>query len=387
MKKSLPLFLSTCLLLLFACNRPMKLLDKGKSKKALKASMNRLKHGKVKDDHLYVFEKAFLRLTENDAKWVARMRQHEHPAIWIDIYKKAKAIDKRQRKVQAINNRLQHKGYHPSLDFYPASALIEEARDNVALYYYAKAQEFIPAARSNDRKAARKAFHWLSEIEEYRTGFRDTDFLLREMRAIGTTHILLNPIEGYARFDGRLYDEFFRHEYFPKRLDWEVLHLGRPKQEEIDYRLDMIFDRVYVSWENVTSNACTNTVQVQEGYQEVKVWNAQDSAYVTERRPIYVDVSVTVNTYTQEKYAELRLQANLIEAASNQEVDYFRLSHRENWENQYSEVCGDERALSNTCNTQGGSECFFPSDRALLINSARALNHRFYRLVDRKFEL
>jgi len=189
---------------------------------------------------------------------------------------------------------------------------------------------------------------------------------------------LLNPIEGNPFHDHRLYQAFFRNEHFPKRLDWEVVHIDRPLDEAIDFRMDLLFDEVYVSWDKETFNTCSNTTKVQDGYEDVSVWCTRDSTYVIERRPIYIEVSVVVKNYVQQKHADLGIRANLIDEATEEQVDYFRLSHKESWRNRYGKLNGDRRALENKCKVWTGCRQFFPSDQALLLDAARALDHRFY---------
>ncbi len=377
-------FILVAVIFLSACNRPVKLLEKGKSKKALKSSMNRLKSGKVKDQNLYVFEKAFLLETEKDAQLVASLKRKGDPALWLDIHKTAKNMVKRQSKVEKVLNRINNKGHHPRLDFYPAKELLEEATDNVALYYYAKAQEFIPAAHSNDRQAARVAYKWLRKSQEYRANFKDSRLLANEMYDIGTTHILLNPIDGFNSKDDRLFSSFFGRQSFPERKNWEVFHLAPPSGEDLDYRVDMSWDKVYVSWDDVDQSFCSNTVSVQDGCEQVQVWSAKDSTFVTENRPVYIDVSVTVNTFYQNKYAELRMNCNVYNLATRQRENYFDINHQENWSNEYSRVLGDDRALSGTCGNAGGSKACFPSDWTLLRSASYDIYRKFDCVIDRE---
>lgn len=370
---------------LFACNRPMKLLDKGKPEKALDVSMKRLKSGKVKEDHLYVFEKSFMLATQADAQWVDETRRYGEPALWVKIYKRALAIEDRQQKADKVLTRLNAKGYYPDLEFYAANALIEEARDNVARYYYSKAQAFIPAAQNDDRQAARKAYRWLTEVQRYRPNYKDAKSLASEMFDIGTTHVLVNPREDgiHSIQAQRLFSVFFRNESFPQRLDWEVLHIDYPAYETIDYRLDLEFDELYVSWDREEIvNSCSNTVSIEDGYEELEVWSEKDSAYVIERRPIYVDVSVTVNNFAQRKHADLSLQANLIDLKDNQIINYFSVARTEDWLNEYSQVYGDRRALTTACTVWDGCRRPFPSDYELLRAAAEGLNRQFYQVVE-----
>jgi len=368
-------------MLLSTCNRPIKLLEKGHSEKALKVSLKRLKSGKIKPDHLYVLEKSFLLETEKDAQKVAALRQKGEPALWLDIHKIALGMIKRQSKVSAVQNRLNNKGHFPNMDFYPANALLKEAKENVALYYYAKAQELIPAAYNDDRLAARKAFQWLEKSQEYKADLKDSELLSNEMYAIGTTHVLLHPIEGSNRYDKQLFKHFFNRQTYPNRNNWDVLHLTPPSNEDLDYRIDLNWSKVYVSWDDTSESCCSNSEEVQVGCVEVKVWSQKDSAYVVETRPVFETVSVTVNSFYQSKDAQLKLSCDLYNLASQHHEKAFAIQQNEYWSNEYSETCGDIRALGLSCNDLGGSEAYFPSDWSLLKSATNHLNRRLNKVI------
>lgn len=379
-------FILIVLISLSTCNRPLKLLEKGRTKTALKVSLKRLKSGKVKDDHLYVLEKSFMLETERDAQRVASLRQKGEPAVWVEIHEIAANMVKRQGKVNTVQNRLNNKGYFLDMKFYPAPELLEESKENVAIYYYAKAQEFIPAAERGDRIAARKAFKWLKKSQEYKPNFRDTESLSNQMYAIGTTHVLLNPVNSADYYADRLFSHFFDCQTFPERKNWEVFHLNPPINEELDYQINLNWDRIYVSWDNVNKYSCSNTVSVKDGYEEYEVWSKKDSTYVTKRRPVYIDVSVTVNTFNQNKHAQLNLYCDVIDLDNQQRVNSFSFNQVERWANEYSEVCGDTRALSVSCRDTGGSRAFFPSDWDLLRNASYDLSRRFDSVIDDEVE-
>lgn len=371
-----------------ACNRPAKLLEKGKSEKALHVSIRHLKNGKIKDSDLYAFEKSFLLETEKDAYWIKNTRQYGQSDKWLAIHDKAVKMLNRQKKVQQILYRLNDRGHYPRIDFYPVQELLEESRDKAALYYYAQAQEFIPSARGGNRKAARRAYANLEKIAKYREVFKDTEILRTEMYDLGTTHILLNPVEDEIHFeeDELLFASFFRNRRFPRREQWKVLHLNEPPDGQIDYRLDLRFADIYVSENRENLFVCTNTETIIDAYVDEQVWSEKDSAYVIERKPVYVDISVSVYHYEQEKRASLKLLASLYDIQNETRVQQFVFNGSDSWYNDYSIVVGDRRALGTACLDQQGCKQWFPDDFEILQDAANCTYGAFNRTIKKRID-
>ena len=350
------IYLSLSLLLLFSCNRPLKLLEKGKDKKALKSSLLRLKRGKVKPDLVYVFVQSFHNVTDKDAQIISEMRNAGQPKLWLKIREKAIDIDNRQIQVEKIAQRIATKGYFPDLDFYPAKKLIEEATDNVALYYYAQALEFIPSARNGEKRAARKAYAQILNCRKYRPSFKDALELEDEMLELGITHVLVQPVESNLslELEDQLVEMFFYKNEFPKTYNWKVIYFEKPAETVIDFYAEFYFDNLREDGCYTSQSCCSNTETVQAGCEIQKVWNEKDSVYVEISVPIYEDVSVSVTTYRQSLDTSLELFCDIINAKTNQKSKSFSVYERSCWGNEYSNVSGDRRALNFLCSDEGG---------------------------------
>ncbi|MFK7773078.1 MAG: hypothetical protein AB8F94_13105 [Saprospiraceae bacterium] len=351
------IYLSLSFLLFFSCNRPLKLLEKGKDEKALKSSMQRLKRGKVKPDLVYVFEQSFHNVTDKDAQIILEMRNAGQPKLWLEIREKAIDLDNRQIRVEKIARRIATKGYFPELDFYPAKKLIEEATDNVALYFYAQALEYIPSARNGEKRAARKAYAQILNCMKYRPNFKDAPELEKEMLELGTTRILIQPVATNLSdgLENQLFDGFFYKNKFPKTYNWKIVYLEKPTDSNIDFYAEFYFDQLRESGCYTSESCCSNTETIQTGCEIQKVWNEKDSAYVEITVPVYEDVSVSVRTFQQNLDTSLELFCDLINAKTNQKAKSFSVYERSCWGNEYSTVSGDHRALSLLCSDEGGS--------------------------------
>ena len=65
------------------------------------------------------------------------------------------------------------------------------------------------------------------------------------------------------------------------------------------------------------------------------------------------------------------------------EKEKVMISHTERWENEYSEIDGDERALGWSCDESSGSEASYPNDEKLIRNGAKKTWAKFYRTLDK----
>ena len=379
------IYLSLSFLLLLSCNRPVKFLEKGKDEKALKSSLQRLKRGKVKLDNVYVFEQSFNNVTDKDAEIISKLRNAGEPKLWLEIRRKAIDIDKRQIRIEKITRKIAERGYFLELDFYPAKKLIKEATDNVALYYYAQALEFIPSARSGEKKAARKAYVKILNCRKYRPEFKDAPDLEDEMLELGTTHILVQPVESNlsANLEDQLLNGFFYKNKFPKSYNWKTIYLEKPAETQIDYFAEFYFDKLRESGCYTSESTCTNSETIQAGCEIQKVWSEKDSAYIEFTVTVYEDVCVSVTTHRQDLDTSIELFCNMISLRSNQIFKTFSLYKRSSWSNEYSEVSGDHRALNFICSDSGGSYHHPPDPIELWVSAASSCRFDFIKKLRR----
>ncbi len=379
-------YIGVLLFIIASCNRPQKLLAKGKDEKAFSTSLAQLKNGKVRTKHLNVFEQSFNQLNARDAYIVDDLKADGRPKLWLEILDISLEIGKRQRKAQRIEERLRRKGFYPDLDWYPSKELMEESKNNIALYYYNEAQQLIPLAQSRDKKAAREAYFLLQECQKYKADFKDAFELEEKMYQLGTTHVILEPFvtDLRSKDSDQLFNSFLQNQKFPKRDKWKVFHLLEPNDVEVDLELVFYFDKLYDGGEDVNVNTCCNTETIEVGTKTERVWNAKDSVYVCVTTKLYEDVSVSVETFHQSKDASLELFCEVKDFNSGEHIDDFSIYNSTCWTNDYSIVSGDRRALNFGCSDQGGFDSSPPSTFSMWRDLASGTRYSFYKKADQK---
>lgn len=377
------LFLPLLCLLLCACVNSSKLLEQGQYARALEICSQQLRKGRIKARELADLEHSFYLLTRQDSLRIAELRATRQPEIWPEIYQLALSIQARQADIKDLQSELAESGYFPSLDLYPAGALLAEAATNSALYHYANAQEYIPAARNHDQKAARAAYSQLGKSLEYVADFKNADALRSEMKDLGTLHLWLKDIDypnGYY-FDRDLIEVLYWGKAFPLEENWLMVYLDPAQAPRMDMVLEIYFDNIVVSADNQAISTCTSSTEVENGFVLKKVWSPKDSAYIEVKEIVYQTVSAHVTSVTQSKEAQLALQMDLYEADSRKHRQEKRFFGSSSWSNTHITYSGDERALSSSCPVPGGIWMSFPDDSRLLEEAIDDLKWTFWAKV------
>lgn len=371
-------------LLFFTCVQPAKLIEQGDYARALKVSSNQLRQGRIRAAELGALEISFFLLTQQDSQRIADMRATGRPDVWPEIYQLAERIDRRQMDVFQLLHELDKSDYHPAVSFFPAKALLQEAAEKSALYHYANAQEFIPAARSGDRHAARRAYEQLNNSLSYVADFKDAEVLVDEMQERGTTHLLLNP-RAHPRWDTfhpwAVDDLLWGHD-FPERQDWLIVHLEPETAPRIDYEADFYFSYLSVTPNRESRSDCTTSKEIENGYTIKKVWSEKDSAYVEVKEVKYKTISATVSNFLQEKEAEASVRLTVINAITYEPESSDVFWGAADWSNEYSKTSGDSRALPGGCSAVSGICAMFPSDGSMMAEAVVDLKGGFWRSLE-----
>lgn len=355
-----------------ACVNSHKLIQNEQYEEALDLSVRRLSKGKVKTPDIDALDISFTMIILKDEEEITALRKSGDPSVWPTIYDKALQIDAQQEVLRPVLRRLEDMGVPSTIQLYPAKALISEAREKSAIFFYAKAQQYIILARNGNRQAARKAYYALKRCRTYIEDFKDAPSLSDEMYDLGTTHILVNPIPDKRDvfFHEDLFSEIFANAAFPQRYDWQMLHLIREAAPAVHFRADFSLGDFYVSPNGLSSSCCSRSEDIKVGEREKKVWSEKDSCYIVEIEDIIETVSATVTEYEQYKRANLNVYIQMVEEQSTRIIRQEILEGSTSWSNDYSEFSGDARALGGLCDVGMGSPSSYPSGEGLLLRAA-----------------
>lgn len=370
-----------CIGLMISCSNPAKLLDKGNPEKALTVLLKKLENKKIKKQVISDFEEAFTTLNKRDYSRLQNLQYKTGDDKWPEIFDQAIVIRNRQELVQQTLDNLSLKGIKPNIEFIEVNPIIEQSRASSATYFYNLAQAYNQDALDGDKTAARKSHDFFQQTLDYFPVYKDAIEKAEEMKKIGTSHLLVNPLQGrlletYANY---MFKELFSGEQFPIFLDWNIIHLHEDDSIQFDYLVDLEFDSPFISGDQQFSSVCNTSVEIENGFRVVSEWSVADSAFVERQEPIYVNVNATITTFEQRKSAESRLNVRLRPISELNVLEETYFTGATEWENVYSNAIGDDRAIRDgDCINTGGTYAIYPSDDEMLSDAIADSQYSFY---------
>ena len=376
-----------CCCLLSSCVSPEKLLESGRNEAAIQHCMKRLSRKKVDLEDISVLETAQRRLASRDSQAFQQLLAEHDPGLWARIHREAIWVQARQERLKRLEAKLESRGYNMELKYYPVDDLVATSQNNAALYHYALAQEHIPAARSGDRFAARKAWASLKECRTFLDDFRDSPELQEEMYQLGLTHVNVSIGQGAMPddFAAQYGDILFSKLTFPIQDDWLIIHHNRGEQQTTHYDMIFSFEQATVGPNLESTNSCFTQAEVENGFIIKEVWSEEDSAYVQIKEIQYITVCATVTTIQQYKSASISVAMRLIDRTTGEFIKTDLINHTEEWTNAYHILAGDSRALQGSnCPCPGGGWSYYPSGQALIRLGMNAYRWKIKRMVARQ---
>lgn len=373
--------------LLFSCVNALKILEAGEFDRAYKVSKRQLDQRMRRDKPaatgtLATLHDSYVALQDRAIRQISDLQEEAQPSRWLRIYPLYIELLDRHRDVQAYTHLYPDFPYRydqPSLE-----RLIEHARLAAGDYCFQQAQSSFPAARGNQKTAAREAYAWLLRALEYvpeENRYRDH---LAEMRDLGTVRVLVQAI-GYLNPRWQSLEAPFapRGPVLHSR-DWLEISYQYAGDQRIDYEATLDVTDLFVSRDYEDRSTECFSKEVITGYRTETKKEWQDSVWVKveEEVPIYETVTATITTVEQYKEAWAAAQIQLIPWAGLRPGGQWNAHERVDWSNTFEICAGDERALPSSCS---GSCAFYPSDQEMIRQLARALRGNLIRRIGGAF--
>ncbi len=376
--------ISTFLLILFlasSCTNPLKLLDAEEYDRAYKVSKRQLDHRirrakPAKTGELVCLHDSYLYLQDRTIQEITDLHEEGLSRHWLRIYPLYIKLLERQLEVQPYTHlypQFTFRYDQPSLE-----RLVEQARLNAGAYCFDQAATSFPAARANQKNAARTAYSWLLRALEYVPEDRNYQDHLAEMRDWGTVRILVQGL-GYINPAWASLEATFAPPGFVLHdRDWLAINYRNATRQRIDYEAIVDVRGVNVSGDQEYANTECFSAEVITGYRTETKKVKQDSVWVEvkEEVPIYTTVTATITTVEQYKAAWSDASIQLIPLAGRRPGAIWSTRANTEWSNTYEICSGDERALPSSCS---GSCALFPSDRSMVRDLGWALRGNLLR--------
>ncbi len=373
------LYVLAILLVLSACTRPEKLLERGNYEGAISASIHKLSGKKKKKvKHVKALEEAFQRATASDMREVKVLEKEDRAENWVEINRIHRRMKIRQEMIEPLLPLYANDGYKADFKFVKIEELELDSKKKAADHYYTEGKRYLSEAERGDKAAARMAFENFEDIQRYYNNYKDEAKLMKRAREIGTVYVLFK-MENDSR---TLLPKDFEREI--KRIsvrdldsDWRTVHLNPEASFKYDYTVVMRLNSIEVSPDLVKEREYIDDKTIEEGWEYVldaKGNVVKDTAGNDIKIPKKVLIKARVFESYQRKEAHVGGKLEFYDNIDKEIIHTEPLAVDALFENYAARYDGDKRALSEESKKKIGNQPRpFPSSEALVLQAADLL--------------
>jgi hypothetical protein len=369
----------SALLILSACSRPEKLLERGNYEGAISASIKKLSGKKKKKvKHVKALEEAFARATNTDMREIAVLQKENRDENWVEINKIHRRIGLRQQLIEPLLPLYASDGYKADFKFVKIQDLELESKQKAADFCYSEGVKNLEEAEKGDKIAARIAYENFEDIQRYYKNYKDETKLMQRARELGTVNVLFK-IENDSR---TILPRDFEREI--KRIsvrdldsDWRAIHLNPDGKFNYDYTVVMRLTDIAVSPDLVQEREYIDDKTIEEGWEYVLDNNGnvrKDSLGNDIKVPKKVLIKARVFESYQRKDAHVGGRLEYFDNIHREIIHTEPLAVDAIFENYAARFDGDKRALTEESKKKIGNQPRpFPSSEALILQAAELL--------------
>lgn len=332
--------LLTLLIITFSCKSLDNLVDDGKYDEAISLATQKLADdSNKKTNDIKALEDAFSKANTLDLDQLDKMKSaaQSDASAWIQVYDYAEKIEKRQQLIEPLLPLISKDNYTGRFMLIETKPLLSQSKDGAASYLYNQGITLLNAAKaSGDKVKAHEAHNYFSKIDNYRTEYKNVNYLLAESKAEGTTHFLIE-IEDHE-FQ-RNVSEAINNRKSALEDDWTVYHTTEQIGVEYDQVSKLTITDVVISPEKEESRTYAESRNVPKAYASIDTLgnSTQETelaeAFITETTRLkYVSVN-----------AELLLKSKVNSHGKKQE----NFTHVVDYKKESYDITGDSRAVAN----------------------------------------
>jgi hypothetical protein len=373
------LYALAILLVLSACSRPEKLLERGNYEGAISASIHKLSGKKKKKvKHVKALEEAFERATAADMREIKVLEKENRAENWVEINRIHRRIKIRQEMIEPLLPLYANDGYKADFKFVKIEELELDSKKKAADHYYTEGKRYLSEAERGDKAAAHKAYENFEDIQRYYKNYKDEEKLMKRARELGTVYVLFK-MENDSR---TLLPKDFEREI--KRIsvrdldsDWRTVHLNPEASFKYDYTVVMRLTSIEVSPDLVKEREYIDDKTIEEGWEYVldaKGNVVKDTAGNDVKIPKKVLIKARVFESYQRKEAHVGGKLEFYDNIDKEIVHTEPLAVDALFENYAARFDGDRRALTEESKKKIGNQPRpFPSSEALVLQAADLL--------------
>lgn len=335
-----------------SCRQLEKMMERGEYNNAIIYATEKLAgKKKKKTEHVQALEEAFYKLTQRDLEHIDYLNAANNPENWREIADLADVMHYRQERIAPFLPLISKDGYEASFDMVDTYKIKTEAEAGAAEHYYRNGVETLELAKAeNDVYLARDAYSLLLKISKYKTGYKDSNLLIREARELGITNILVNVVnEIPTLIPTHTEEELHLLDLNRANNTWRRFHLRETPGYVMDYVALLELNHLDVGPEKERISRHTEEARIKDGWEFVKD-NRGREIIDSSGNKVKVDKFKTVRAEVKEVYRKKwALVAGKMKLINTNTDDLVSLKHLEVeavFEDVTTSFKGDKRAIN-----------------------------------------
>lgn len=353
MKRFLLFGMITVLLSCSGVKRTQEALNSGNYNAAINKAIINIAENKTKKSnqaYIVLLEEAYQKNTERELQHIKFLKKDGNPANYETIYEsytRLKEIQQRIRPLLPLH--IVEENRNARFNFNSYDTDIIAAKVKLSEYLYNNALGLLKNARY--KTEFRTAYEDLKYLEEINPNYRDTKGKMDEAYHKGLDYVMVEMVNNTDKvIPERLEEELLNLNTYGLNNLWTEYHTNKLSNIDYDYLMEVSFQDINISPEQVNEKQIIKEKQIKDGYQFVIDQNG-NAVKDSLGNKIKVDKFKTVRCdfyqFTQFKSAQVAGVVNFTDLRKQQQINQYPLASEFVFEHIYANYNGDKRALDN----------------------------------------
>lgn len=342
--------------LLLSCSgvkKAQEALNSGNYETAInKAVMNIAENKTKKSNQTYIvlLEEGFKKNTERELQHIKFLKKDGNAANYEEIfntYGRLKSIQERILPLLPLHIQDENRRAHFNFKNYDDDIIA--AKSNLSEYLYTKATTLLNTA--NYKSDYRNAYNDLKYLDEVNPNYKDVVTKIDEAYLKGLDYVIVDMTNNTDQIiPKRLEEELLNLNTYGLNSNWTEYHTNRIQNQLYDYQMEVSFQDINVSPEQIREKQISKERQIKDGYTFVEDRNGNvvtDSLGNSVKVDKFKTVKCNFYQFTQFKSAKVTGVVSFIDLKKQQKINQYPLTSQFVFEHIYANYDGDKRALDN----------------------------------------
>lgn len=389
MKKFLLFSLIGLLLSCSGVKKTQEALNSGNYMAAINKAVINIAENKTKkgnQDYIILLEEGYRKNTERELQNIKFLKKDGNAANFEEIfnaYGRLKSIQERIRPLLPLY--IQDENREAQFNFKNYDDAIITAKINLSEFLYTNATNLLTDA--NYKSDYRKAYNDLNYLQEINPNYKDVIHKIDEAYQKGLDYVIVEMTNNTDKIiPKRLEDELLNLNTYGLNSNWTEYHTNRIKNQLYDYQMEVSFQDINISPEQISEKQISKEKQIKDGYTFVEDQNGNvvsDSLGNSVKVDKFKTVRCDFYQFTQFKSAQVTGVVNFIDLKKQQKINQYPLSSQFIFEHIYANYQGDKRALdTDLISLLQLARVPFPSNEQMVYDAGEDLKNNLKNILN-----